>query len=210
MSYSNAVDSHYAYHSAEEAWSDGYLSSRVVQLLSRQSGVRRVLDAGCGNGSMAARIAAAGFDVTGFDTSPSGIAHAQAAFSGVRFEVASGYDDLRERLGRAYDACACIEVVEHLYAPRTFISRVFDVLRPGGLLIITTPYHGYVKNLALALSGKFDAHFTALWDGGHIKFWSRPTLTRLVLECGFDNIRVSGAGRVPLLWKSMILTARKP
>ena len=210
MSYANAVESHYAYHSAEEAWSDRYLSRRVIELLGREPGAKRVLDAGCGNGNMAARLAAAGFDVTGFDTSPSGIAHARSAFSGARFEVASGYDDLRERFGGDYDACVCIEVVEHLYEPRAFAARVFDVLRPGGLLIVTTPYHGYLKNVVLALSGKLDAHFTALWDGGHIKFWSRATLTRLLLERGFEDVRFSGAGRLPLLWKSMVLTARKP
>jgi hypothetical protein len=37
---------------------------------------------------------------------------------------------------------------------------------------VSTPYHGYHKNLGLALSGKMDAHFTALWEGGHIKFFS--------------------------------------
>jgi len=62
----------------------------------------------------------------------------------------------------------------------------------------------------MALTGKLDAHFTVLWDGGHIKFWSRRTLTRLLEEAGFRVERFVGVGRVPLLWKSMILVARKP
>jgi 2-polyprenyl-6-hydroxyphenyl methylase/3-demethylubiquinone-9 3-methyltransferase len=37
--------------------------------------------------------------------------------------------------------------------------------------VISTPFHGYWKNIALAVSGKFDDHFTALWNGGHIKFF---------------------------------------
>ena len=47
------------------------------------------------------------------------------------------------------------------------------------------PHHGNLKNCAFALSGKLDAHFSALWDGGHIKFWSRRTLTALLQEAGF-------------------------
>ena len=82
--------------------------------------------------------------------------------------------------------------------------------RSGGLLIASTPYHGYVKNLALAASGKLDAHFTALWDGGHIKFWSRRTLSALLTETGFEPIAFRGAGRWPWLWKSMLIAARKP
>jgi hypothetical protein len=38
-------------------------------------------------------------------------------------------------------------------------------------LIITTPYHGYLKNIALSVSVKFDHHVNPLWDGGHIKFF---------------------------------------
>lgn len=102
------------------------------------------------------------------------------------------------------------EVVEHLYQPRRLVQNAFRLLRPSGYFIVSTPYHGYVKNLALALSGKLDSHFTALWDGGHIKFWSRETLSAMLIEEGFTELRFLGAGRVPYIWKSMILIARKP
>ena len=82
-------------------------------------------------------------------------------------------------------------------APRRLVDRLHSV-------------HGYVKNLALAASGKLDAHFTARWDGGHIKFWSRRTLTTLLTEAGFEPIAFRGAGRWPWLWKSMLIAARKP
>jgi hypothetical protein len=86
----------------------------------------------------------------------------------------------------------------------TYINRVglvqiaFRLLRPSGYFIVDTPYHGYVKNLALALSGELDSHFTALWDGGHIKFWSRETLSAMLIEEGFteDDAQVQGAYRI--------------
>jgi 2-polyprenyl-6-hydroxyphenyl methylase/3-demethylubiquinone-9 3-methyltransferase len=198
----------YEYSSGEEAWADSYIAPRIIQALTAERRIRRVLDAGCGNGNLSARIAATGFDVSAFDASTSGVEHARRTFPGIRFEVASAYDDLRQHFGEVFDACVCVEVIEHLYDPRAFVDRVLQVLRPGGLFILSTPYHGYLKNLALAITGKMDSHYTTLWDGGHIKFWSRATLTTLLQERGFQVIRFEGAGRVPLLWKSMIITAR--
>ena len=83
------------------------------------------------------------------------------------------------------------------------------VLKPGGYLLVTTPYHGYLKNLALSVFGKWDKHHTALWHGGHIKFWSQATLTQLLSENGFRVDNFFGVGRLPYLWKSMVLVARK-
>jgi len=67
-----------------------------------------------------------------------------------------------------------------------------------------------LKNLVMALSGKLDNHFTVLWDGGHIKFWSRQTLTSILRESGFKIGGFYGVGRFPWIWKSMIMTANKP
>jgi 2-polyprenyl-6-hydroxyphenyl methylase/3-demethylubiquinone-9 3-methyltransferase len=55
-----------------------------------------------------------------------------------------------------------------------------------------------------------DKHFTALWDHGHIKFWSMKTLSQLLEEAGFVDVRFVRVGRVPALAKSMIAVARKP
>ena len=62
----------------------------------------------------------------------------------------------------------------------------------------------------LALTGHMDVHFTALWDGGHVKFFSRSTLEKLLVERGFLIERFEGAGRLPYLWKSMVIVARLP
>ncbi|MBL4901134.1 MAG: methyltransferase domain-containing protein, partial [Desulfocapsa sp.] len=72
------------------------------------------------------------------------------------------------------------EVVEHIYDPRLYANNISKLLKPSGILLISTPYHGYLKNIALALAGAWDKHFTALWDGGHIKFWSYCTLKELL------------------------------
>jgi len=73
-----------------------------------------------------------------------------------------------------------------------------------------TPYHGYLKNLVISLVGGWDRHFQVERDGGHIKFFSKRTLRRMAEAVGFRNLRFQGAGRLPWLWKSMILVAQKP
>jgi 2-polyprenyl-6-hydroxyphenyl methylase/3-demethylubiquinone-9 3-methyltransferase len=166
----------------------------------------RVFDAGCGNGFVAARMHELGCDVAGCDASEQGIQHARHRLPGCRFEVTSLYEDLAARFGAEWDVVISTEVIEHLYDPRRFAANVRNLLKPGGLFVVTTPYHGYLKNLVLAVTGKLDAHFTALWDGGHIKFWSSKTLAFLLQESGFSNIVFFGAGRLPFLWKSMVLS----
>jgi 2-polyprenyl-6-hydroxyphenyl methylase/3-demethylubiquinone-9 3-methyltransferase len=205
---STAPYADYGYSSASETCAHRYLLAPVLRALAGP-GVRRVLDVGCGNGSFTARIAAAGYEASGCDLSPSGIAQGRCAFPALDLREASVYDDLRATFGADFDAVLSIEVIEHLYDPAAFVRRAYDALRPGGRLVITTPYHGYWKNLALAVAGGFDRHFTALWDGGHIKFWSRKTLGTLLDRCGFRVVGFAGAGRLPYFWKSMILVAEK-
>ncbi|EFA71944.1 Methyltransferase domain protein [Raphidiopsis brookii D9] len=65
-----------------------------------------------------------------------------------------------------------------------------------------------MKNLALAISGKMDKHFTALWDGGHIKFFSVVTMKSLLISEGYEDIKFKFAGRIPYLWKSMLCSAK--
>lgn len=110
--------------------------------------------------------------------------------------------------GEAFDAVVSTEVVEHLFSPHLLPAFARQIMLEGGYLVISTPYHGYLKNLALSVFNKWDKHHTPLWHGGHIKFWSRKTLTQLLEENGFRVTAFHGAGRLPWLWKSMILVAQ--
>jgi 2-polyprenyl-6-hydroxyphenyl methylase/3-demethylubiquinone-9 3-methyltransferase len=110
----------------------------------------------------------------------------------------------------SFDLIVSTEVVEHLYSPQTWAVGCFNALSPGGTLISSTPYHGWLKDVALAASGRLDRHHDALREGGHIKFFSRATLERLLREAGFEQIQFEGVGRLPAVWKSMVLAATKP
>ncbi|WP_242034671.1 class I SAM-dependent methyltransferase [Microcystis flos-aquae] len=137
---------------------------------------KRIFDLGCGNGSIANWLSEKGFQVSGCDPSESGIAEAKKAYPELDLYVGSAYDDLASKFG-TFPLLISLEVVEHVYAPRNYAKTVYNLLQPGGYALISTPYHSYLKNLALAATGKMDEHFTALWDHGHIKFWSVKTIS---------------------------------
>lgn len=168
---------------------------------------KTILDAGCGNGELCGLLAKSGFDVMGVDADRKGIEIASKRFPSTRFEI-SLFTDMPPRTG--FDLVVSTEVVEHLYSPHELIHFAFKALKPGGVFAITTPYHGYLKNLMLSLTDHWDKHHTANWHGGHIKFWSRKTLTTLLENGGFTIIDFVGVGRIPYLWKSMILISQKP
>ncbi len=171
----------------------------------------RVLDIGCGNGATCSEFLKLGCKVVGIDLSEQGIGIARQHFPGGRFEVLPADDHLLESLDEPpFDLVISTEVVEHLYAPRSYARGGFNACKPGGKLICTTPYHGYLKNLTLSLLGKWDKHADPLWDGGHIKLWSRATLSALLLEAGFETIEFRGAGRLPYLWMTMVMSGTKP
>jgi 2-polyprenyl-3-methyl-5-hydroxy-6-metoxy-1,4-benzoquinol methylase len=200
----------YHYANDEGAETDGYLLPvvlRCLDLMGRVSG-SRIFELGCGNGSVARALAGRGFQVTGVDPSREGISQARKSCPHLNLEEGSSEADLAGKFGR-FPVVLSLEVIEHVYAPREFVHRIWDLLEPDGVAIISTPYHGYFKNLALAAAGKLDQHFTALWDHGHIKFWSVRTLGKLLAERGFKDINFQRVGRIPPLAKSMIVTARK-
>lgn len=197
----------YGYKDVKHSHAHAYLLPAVDEALATLA-PQRVFDLGCGNGSVASHLAAR-YQVEGVDASPSGIEKANRAFPALSLSVGSAYDDLAAAYGQ-FDAVVSLEVVEHLYDPKLYARRLFDLVRPGGGIVVSTPYHGYVKNVVLAVSGKMDAHFTALWDGGHIKFWSVRTLTKLLEGAGFVDVRFRFVGRIPLVAKSMIAIARRP
>ncbi|MEP7030673.1 MAG: methyltransferase domain-containing protein [Pseudolabrys sp.] len=197
------------YPHAEASCSDLYLWPPLhAAIEGHKFTERRAFDLGCGNGSTAGFLQNLGFKVLGVDISPSGIGVARKELPQQHFEVASAYDDLAGRFGR-FPLVISLEVVEHCFDPKKFASTFFNLIEDGGIGILSTPYHGYLKNLALALSGKWDSHHSVMWDGGHIKFFSIPTLRQLLAEAGFVDIEFIRAGRIPPLAKSMIAIVRR-
>lgn len=187
-----------------------YIGPAIARLIEPITQETRILDVGCGNGFFAGPFAQR-CHVVGIDPSDQGITIARREFPRARWERMAAVPEILELLDAPpFDFVLSVEVIEHVYLPRLWAKACFNALRPGGTLIATTPYHGYLKNLMLSITDAWDSHINPLWDGGHIKLWSKRTLSQLLTEAGFHDIRFIGRGRVPWLWKSMVVVATRP
>lgn len=199
----------YHYDSPDAAHTQEYLMPEITKFLHRHCKSNRIFEIGCGNGANAAYLYKLGYEMVGIDPSPEGIAVAARAYPHLDVQIGSTDEDLSRRFG-TFDTLLSLEVVEHVFSAKSFAQQVRGLLNPGGIALISTPYHGYAKNVALAFTGKLDSHFTALWEGGHIKFWSRKTLGSLFEGVGMREIEFSRVGRIPPLAKSMICVYQRP
>jgi len=203
----------YFYQTEESEHHHDYLLKPLMEMISAsaksvESKKIRILDIGCGNGSLSNFIAQQGYEVVGVEESESGVKIARQSYPDCKFIAASIYDFPYQQFENAFDIIISTEVIEHLPYPRELAKVAKRCLKNDGIVILTTPYHGYFKNLVLAITGKLDKHFTALWDGGHIKFFSVKTLSTLLIESGFTDLQFKFAGRYPLLWKSMLVSGK--
>jgi 2-polyprenyl-6-hydroxyphenyl methylase/3-demethylubiquinone-9 3-methyltransferase len=153
----------YKFRDAEPTWACSYVWPAVKTLIAAQTFTeRRTLDLGCGNGAAGKLLADLGFAATRIDPSASGISIARNHFPQLEFHQGSAYDDLAAKYGR-FPLVISLEVVEHCYDPQAYARTLYDLVEDGGIAIVSTPYHSYLKNLALAVAGKWDAHLEPLW-----------------------------------------------
>lgn len=201
----------FGYASHEPLCCARYVFPKVFRMAGEMPTGSRVLDVGCGTGTLAGLFLDRGCRVVGIDLSERGVALARQEYPQARFEVMPADEQMRDRLEEdPFDLVVSTEVIEHLYAPGPFLRGCFDALRPSGRVIISTPYHGYLKNMLIALAGRFDEHVGAREQGGHIKFWSRVSLSAALRDAGFTDIEFQGAGRAPLVWMSMVMAGERP
>jgi len=201
---------------ASYGWKDGYLpgSVRVLQepLLSslKKYPGQRVIDLGCGNGATARFLTDSGYFVDGIEPDADGCDIARRNVPEGRFincGVDASASDILTDMER-YDFVISTEVIEHLNYPSRLMRLARELLKPDGCLISTTPYHGYLKNLALSITDHWDTHHSTLWEGGHIKFFSFATIEKLVQLNGMVAVSRRGVGLFSYLWVSMIVEAK--
>jgi len=191
-------------HGEEEPCTNQFLKDPILNLL-KSVGTKRVLDIGCGNGTLDKYLIEGGIEIVGVEPGDDGIKNARKLLPGTIFFQLGVYDDPLRITEDGFDAVLSTEVIEHLYQPRKLIEFAKAKLKPGGYLLLTTPYHGYIKNMMLSVFNKWDYHHAPWWDGGHIKFWSKASLTALVEEQDFKVVKFVGIGRAPYLWRHMAL-----
>jgi SAM-dependent methyltransferase len=186
------------------------LHGHVAQLAERQlSPGARVADLGSGTGAFALRLADMGYRVTACDL----VAENFGAGECTRFVQTDLDGDILPGEEGAFDALFALEILEHLENPRRCLRRAFELLRPGGRLIVSTP------NIASPASkARFVATGRFQWfsdkdrrDLGHITPISPWWLRDAVSSAGFQQIELSdyGDASAPLAgWRKVQLLAR--
>lgn len=100
-----------------------------------------------------------------------------------------------------FDTIVSVEVIEHLENPRAVFREFHRLLKPGGVLVLTTPNQESLRSYAgLVLGGHFAA-FLGVSYPAHITALLQKDLERLCAETGFGKPRFafSGDGRIPKL-----------
>ena len=133
--------------------------SRNVKSLSCLSGLR-ILDIGCGAGLLCEPLSRLGAQVIGVDPSPSNIAaaklHADRGHLSIDYRCTTVEEiDVRER----FDVVLAMEVVEHVIDVGLFLKRCAAMLKPGGLMVVSTINRNW-KSFALAIVG---AEYVLRW-----------------------------------------------
>ena len=167
----------------------------------------KVLDAGCGDGFFSSQLTCFDEikDITGIDISEKAIERAlerypknpfrQASLNKIPFENAS------------FDSIVMVEVIEHLVDIDGTLEDLSRVLKPGGLLLITTTDFNWLKAVIIAMF-YFEKYFYP--TNPHIRFFTKTTLAEVLLAHSFEVVKYSWNGSyLGLMPKGQMVLARK-
>jgi 2-polyprenyl-6-hydroxyphenyl methylase/3-demethylubiquinone-9 3-methyltransferase len=153
-----------------------------------------VLDVGCGGGLICEPLARLGASVTGIDPGTEAIAvasrHAAAQGLSIDYRVATAEQVAAD--GARFDAVLCLEVIEHVPDVASLLSTLAKLLRPGGLLIVST-LNRTLKSYALAIVA---AEYVLSWLPRGTHDWRRfvtpDELKAHLVSVGLSDPRFSG------------------
>jgi len=122
---------------------DKRVHQTIFSLIKKKSG--RVLDVGCGRAWVAQHLCPQNYDVVSMDISLENTSRALKTypFDNHTAVVADAFSlPFNENV---FDVIIAAEIVEHVADPKVFIRKLMRVLKPGGLLIVTTPYKEKIR-----------------------------------------------------------------
>jgi len=160
---------------------DIYLERIGIQLDRLAPGAQtiRILDAGCGTGSIAIGLARRGYAVTGIDYHPASLEQARrdalAAGVDVKLEQGELSQALRATDSNVYDAVVCTEVLYTCANYRELLQDLNRVLKSGGLLLVSFPTRFHIVTTLLRRGSYGDAMYAATHSEGVLRMAQLPT-----------------------------------
>lgn len=118
-------------------------AAKRVRRLTRKikSDGLRFLDVGANLGYAVEGARLQGFEATGIEIDGSAVIHAQADFPRNRYIETTV--EAFAQTGEQFDLVYCSEVIEHALDIRSFATALMDLVKPGGVLFLTTPADGH-------------------------------------------------------------------
>ncbi|MFX0106749.1 MAG: class I SAM-dependent methyltransferase [Candidatus Hodarchaeota archaeon] len=168
----------------------------------------RVLDVGCGDGWFGRRIIEDfGADVHGVDISEDALKIAESSGLKVKKQDLDGTELAYPN--NHFDAVLCGDIIEHLLNTEFFLKEIRRVLKKNGFLILSVPNIAAYYNRLLLLTGKFPLGIESaselvfppvkvkeLYNTGHVRAYTKETITKLIVYHGFRIENVKGAPMV--------------
>lgn len=166
-----------------------------------------IVDFGCGNGEIISEMYKINPNARyiGVDVSETAIAAAQERFKEVEFLkiVDGGQIPIKDETA---DFIFTSEVIEHIYDTKNAFEEVSRILKPNGKILLTTPYHGFIKNLLIVLTS-FNKHFNP--QGTHIRFFTKKSLFECLTNVGLKPVTHGYYGRFWPIPYSIFVLAKK-
>lgn len=138
----------------------------------------KLLEVGCGNGQRLFKLRKLGWIVVGQEVDPKSASQAQDSHG---MEVHVGELANISFRDTFFDAIVMNHVIEHVHSPDKLLSECYRILKPGGILIVTTP------NIDSLGHRHFKSHWMALDPLRHLHLFSQGTLQKVAIAGGFIN-----------------------
>ena len=178
---------------APQIWNQYHDQLRLYQAMVTDLKPATILDVGCAQGTLALKLAEAGYQVVANDLRPEFLEYARSRYEHGDIEFIAG-NVFELNLNRRFDLIFANQVIEHLVYPTEFLRRLAGLLTPGGHVIVTTPNHAYFKNDLPNYAGigdpaqYADRQYTADADG-HFFAYTAAELVQFAADAGFQNPR---------------------
>lgn len=179
------------YHNSRNPEEPAWVNKRLEEITASFSQYRqnnRLLDVGCGGGTLLNAARTNGWNARGVDVSESVAEHVRGlGFNVFRGELhEAGFPDSE------FDVVTAAELVEHLFDPQTVLKEIQRILRPGGVLWTTTPHW---RGLSARLLG---LKWRVVSPPEHLQLFSMTGLRTLLSNAGFKNVQLTTTGGNPL------------
>jgi 2-polyprenyl-3-methyl-5-hydroxy-6-metoxy-1,4-benzoquinol methylase len=165
-------------------------------LLRRCKNVRLVLDVGCSAGVLARELVARGAVVDGIELDP--VAASEAA-TVCRRVLVGDVENLELPNEGGYDVILVADLIEHLREPVKLLARLRPLLKPEGLLLLTTPNVANWSVRLRLLAGRWDYSERGLLDRTHLRFFTRRTLIAALRDAGYRVVELDVTCPLPVL-----------